>query len=188
MKKIILSLCFILIIVILNHDYGKAESKKEIINIKKNIDPKLISQFKQDLNSNKIEYDYLNEINLIIIKNDNDISAILEKYKNIISSNGHPSKITSDSLTSDEFKNYNWYLDKIFINNMYQNSKNNYSNIKVGVIDSGVHSNGLNVDKTNSKNYTSEDRINIKDDTGHGTMVANMVNTVAPNVKLSIYK
>lgn len=95
------------------------------------------------------------------------------------------------SLRSNQFQPYNNYLTET--TNEYKSYK--YSKgkgVKIALVDTGVDINHpnlkSNIDFKNSKNYTSLDKKNICDTLGHGTGVAGILQTLAPEAKIVPYK
>ncbi len=187
MRKILFvaSLAFFLLILLSNN---KVFGKEEIVNFNQHSSKGEISRFIQELKANNYSVKYIEEINSLFIYNsDSDIgskSIILKKYKKIIKSNGESIKVSTNSLLEKEFEDYNWFIRKIMGADI---GKKDYSSIKVGVIDSGIDANSVNIDAKNSKNFIDNNN-DIRDKTGHGTMVANMINTISPNARISVYK
>lgn len=99
-------------------------------------------------------------------------------------------EIQNPPLTSSYFKPFNWYLDDV-TNNYQSQLINKGKNTSIALIDSGIdekhpllaHSIYLNL----GKNYTSSES-SIHDEMGHGTSVAGILTSIAPDMTIVPYK
>lgn len=166
----------------------EAFAKEEVINFNNKASNKDIESLIKELEKDRYSVKYIKEIRSLFIYNyeDNVLNKdnTIKKYKKIIQSSGSSFKVSPSSIASDEFKDYNWFIKKIMKTEI---GNKDYSSVRVGVIDSGVDPKNLNIERKNSKNYINNN-VDITDNTGHGTMVSNMINTISPNARISIYK
>jgi len=94
-------------------------------------------------------------------------------------------------LSSPDLSPYNWYLSST-TNNFSSYSISKGKDTKIALIDSGIESshpllaNNINLER--AKNYTSKDVKNLYDDTGHGTSVASIITSIAPETTIVPYK
>jgi len=94
-------------------------------------------------------------------------------------------------LFMQRFTDYNWYFDVIYESPKNIPSDPRASQIKIGVLDSGLDRNHPIFKQVNwrlAKNYTSDSERDLKDNMGHGTMVAGIIAAVAPSVTIVPYK
>ncbi|RAS74479.1 S8 family peptidase [Priestia endophytica] len=93
-------------------------------------------------------------------------------------------------LKSSYFKPFNWYLEDITDNYQVQRI-NKGENTSIALIDSGIDQNhpllARNINLNLGENYTS-DEFNINDEMGHGTSVAGILTSIAPNMTVVPYK
>ncbi|MFP3728021.1 S8 family serine peptidase [Priestia filamentosa] len=175
---------------------------------------------KLDINNKNVKVTVIEEIGLVYIENyggdeglEQELSLHSEKLAKYISAEGElpelqvpldkPSvtdfkdtkgkeiqKLQTPSLSSPDFKPYNWYLEAITEN--YQSQTiNKGDNTSIALIDSGIDrdhpllTHNINLDL--GKNYTS-DELNVNDEMGHGTSVAGILTSIAPNTSIVPYK
>ena len=94
-------------------------------------------------------------------------------------------------LSSPNLFPFNWYLTST-TNNFASYSISKGKNTKIALIDSGVESShpllANNINLKQAKNYTSEEAENIYDEMGHGTSVAGIITSIAPETTIVPYK
>lgn len=109
-----------------------------------------------------------------------NVSTILES----------PSNIEMPPLTSTYFKPFNGYLEEL-TNNYQSYQINKGENTSIALIDSGIDINHPilknNINLKKGKNYTS-DKLDYNDEMGHGTSVAGVLVSIAPNTTITPYK
>lgn len=94
-------------------------------------------------------------------------------------------------LSSPIFNAFNWYLREVTNNfKTYSLSKSNQS-VSIALIDSGVDTSHPllkdHIDLNDSKSYVPNEN-SIFDSSGHGTQVAGILTSIAPNAKIVPYK
>lgn len=93
-------------------------------------------------------------------------------------------------LNSPYFSHFNWYLKDV-VGNYETESIQKGDNSTIALIDSGVDINHpllkSNIDLELAKDYTS-DSLSFNDTLGHGTQVAGIIASIAPNSKITPYK
>lgn len=156
-----------------NIDVTKIENKiVEYIDLQGEL-PNLISPYKDTVTPNKI----LNEVK----------RPILNESKE---SNQFETNIAFPSLNSETFTPFNWYLNDVTSD--YKNlSIDTGDHSTIALIDSGVDIEHPlvkeNIDLTLAKNYLTND-IEITDELGHGTSIAGIISSIAPETTIVPYK
>ena len=93
-------------------------------------------------------------------------------------------------IGSPYFSPFNWYLNDV-TNNYQSQSINKGTDTSIALIDSGIDVNhpllSNKVDYKKAKNYTSEET-GIQDELGHGTSVAGIITSIAPESIIVPYK
>lgn len=178
--------------------------------------PNKINEFLEQLNIKDEKVTIIREIGLIYIesnKNNVDLKKELTPYRkkieNYISVEGELPKleVTLDKpnvnnvnekipdtknppLTSPMFKPFNFYLEDV-TNNYQSYFINKGEHTTIALIDSGIDQthpllkNNINFKK--GKNYTS-DKLDYDDEMGHGTSVAGVLVSIAPDTTIVPYK
>lgn len=93
-------------------------------------------------------------------------------------------------LISTEFRPFNWYLEDVTTDYKAQ-AINTGEGTSIALIDSGVDSNHPllknHINLKSGKNYTS-DMPSVEDEMGHGTSIAGILTSIAPDSKITPYK
>jgi len=156
-----------------NVDVNKIENKiLEYIDVKGEL-PDLISPYEDTVTPNKT----LNEVK----------QSILDESKE---SNQFDTNIAFPSLNSEAFTPFNWYLKDVTSD--YKNlSIDTGDHSTIALIDSGVDIEHPlikeNIDLTFAKNYVTND-MDITDELGHGTTIAGIMSSIAPETTIVPYK
>ncbi len=99
-------------------------------------------------------------------------------------------KVQYPELGSSYFQPFNWYLEDV-TNNFQTHSINKGNHTSIALVDSGVDENhpllSKNIDLNAGKNYTS-DELSVEDELGHGTSVAGILTSIAPDTTIVPYK
>ncbi|MED1442895.1 S8 family serine peptidase [Aeribacillus composti] len=156
-----------------NIDVNKIENKIiEYIDVQGEL-PDLISPYEDAVTPNRI----LNEVKQLT----------LDEFKE---SNQFDTNIEFPSLNSETFTPFNWYLKDVTSD--YKNlSIDTGEHSTIALIDSGVDIEHPlikeNIDLTLAKNYVTND-MDITDELGHGTTIAGIMSSIAPDTTIVPYK
>lgn len=156
-----------------NIDVNKIENKIiEYIDVQGEL-PDLISPYEDAVTPNRI----LNEVKQLT----------LDEFKE---SNQFDTNIEFPSLNSETFTPFNWYLKDVTSD--YKNlSIDTGEHSTIALIDSGVDIEHPlikeNIDLTLAKNYVTND-MDITDELGHGTTIAGIMSSIAPETTIVPYK
>lgn len=164
-----------------------------------------VEKLSQELSDDKILY--LPEINLLSFQNISDLDRdIVKKYFNVDEGCNlpeiYPDTISgeipcpieklkvdynlSTNLLSNDYSPFNWSYKRVLSENDPHNNKYG-EGVKIGVIDSGIDCThpGLKESIISERNYIND---NQEDELGHGTQVAGVIHTLAPNASMISYK
>ncbi|UKJ83498.1 S8 family serine peptidase (plasmid) [Priestia megaterium] len=176
-----------------------------------------INKIQSLIKKNGLESDVtiIDEINLLNVKssskNINQVANFKNEIKNDIEVQGSMSQVVymrkkfsnkldynldkkinhNLKISSNYFKPYNNYLSETTNNyESYKYSKG--KGVNIALIDTGVdieHPNlRKNIDLHRAKNYVTTEPKNVTDNSGHGTGVAGIIQTLAPDAKIIPYK
>ncbi|WP_180752574.1 S8 family peptidase [Leuconostoc citreum] len=157
-------------------------------------DLKNISDVSNKLGGNE-KIKFLSEVGLASVNNPSadELNYIKEKFPNSIIGKTSPIKVQSQkkihSLLSNSYAPFNWAYKKIISEYPDQRLRNKGGNVTIAVIDSGIDTNHPGFVNKNIKSaiYTT-DKNNFNDEIAHGTLVAGVIETLTPKVKINSYK
>ncbi|MFT0802176.1 S8 family serine peptidase [Bacillus swezeyi] len=204
MKKYILGLFFVVIGLFYSHNNILADSIDNVSDwrtIILNQNEKYNEVYRLIKQNNVEQIEGVKEIGLISYKGPSlSTLHLTNKLSKTIEEEGHLNKTKVEASTKDQsqlglnspaFQKNNWYLRDITKDfESYKLAKID-PKVKVALIDSGVDVNHPylknNLDLQKAKSFVDNDS-DISDDFGHGTLVAGVMEGIAPDISIVPYK